>query len=317
MVTLFHGKNPYLSLIMAHRQFDDRKQQLIDNSITYETFTLDASTTPAESIMNEIETPSFFSQHKLIFIKRPSQSSEKETLHRCILEHAQPQRDGEGLDLILWEDSKLAKNLKFIKKLSETKSIVESPELNKRTFRTWAQKESLAEGLHMSSDTLFLLSERTNYNPESFHREIGKLKLTGKDVITEEDIELYCPDTLEHTVWQLIDAVNAGDTVTAEKHLESTLRQGNDPHYLLLMLSRNLRLTLLTKLLLNQGCNTYDIARKIKAPPFTIAAIQSNARSMDLKRISTLYEKLTNIDYSEKTGQLDISLALHILLSVI
>ena len=304
-------------MALAKQFLSDRKQKLAEGQIAHELFTLDASTTSAESIMNEIETVSFFSTHKILFIKRISANPDKEVLHECVLGHTVPERKEESLDLILWEDGKLAKNLKFMKKMAGQATVVESPELNKRTFRTWAKEEVQATNLRMSSDTLFLLSERSNYNPESFNRELAKLKLIGKELITEDDIETYCPDTLEHTVWQLIDAVNENNINLAEKLLESTLQHGNDPHYLLLMLSRNIRITLLTKLLLDQGYTISQIAQKIKAPPFTIASIQSHARDMNMERIVMLYDKLTSIDYSEKTGQLDISLALHILLSVI
>jgi DNA polymerase III delta subunit len=317
MVKLFHGKTAYLSMGLAKRYLDTRVDELRQLNTTFDLITIDASATAVETILNHIETPSLFFSHKIIFLKRPSQNKEKELLFQCILQHAAADHRDEGLDLVLWEDSRLPSNLRFMKALANTKGIVESPDLNKRTFRTWAKEEISSAGLQMSSDALFLLSERANYNPESFVGEVSKLSLIGKNTIAEEDIEQYCPDTLEHTVWQLIDAVNDNDSVSAEKHLESILRHGNDPHYLLLMLSRNVRLIFLTKMLLEQNNNIYQIAKKIKAPPFTIASIQKKARDMSIDRIATLYDKLTNIDYSEKTGQLDISLALHILISVI
>lgn len=317
MVKLFHGKIAYLSMALAMQYLDGRTTSLSKQNLPFDKRTIDASTTPIETIMNEIETPSFFFSHKVIFLKRSSLSRDKEILFQCILQHATPKRQNEPLDLVLWEDYRLASNLRIVKALDKEKCIIESPDLNKRSFKTWAKDKVSSAGLKMSDDTLFLLAERSNYNPESFVGELSKLSLTGKGILTEDDIERYCPDTLEHTVWQLIDAVNDNDTKTAEKHLESILCHGNEPHYLLLMLSRNIRLILLTKILMSQNCNIYQIAKKIKAPPFTIASIQKNAHEMSLERISTLYDKLTNIDYSEKTGQLDISLALHILISVI
>lgn len=310
-------------MTLAKSFLENRKKQLSENGITFEVFTIDASTNSAESIFTQLDTPSFFSNHKIIFIKRVTENKDKESLIESITEYATVERENAPVDLIVWEAIKLPKNLRFMKKLSAHNAIVESPELddpqkpNKRLFKSWAGETVRSSGIKMSSDTVFLLSERANYNTESFTREISKLSLLGKKIITEEDIETYCPDTLEHTIWQLIDAINENDASNAETHLDSVLRQGNDPHFLLVMLARNIRLILLTKVLSEQNLNVYQIAKKIKAPPFTIASIQRKAKDMPLERIATLYDKLANIDYSEKTGQLDISLALHILISVI
>lgn len=317
MITLFHGKNTYLSRKKANEKIAQAKEALTKKDIAFEARIFDASSHPAEGIISEIETPSLFSQQKVLLIKRMSQSPEKEDLYEYVIQNAKRLQKNKETNIIIWEDTKLPANLRIMKALKEESAIDESPELNKRTFRTWA-KEAVAEGkLSFSGNALFLLSERTNYDTERFSKELDKISLLQKDVITEQDVEQLCPDTLEHTIWEMIDAINDNDTSLAEKKLSRILRQGNDPQFVLLMLTRNVRIILLTKIMLEQGASTSDIARKIKCPPFTINAIRKKAYETSISRITRIYDKLANIDYSGKTGQLDIALALNILLSVI
>ncbi len=322
MIRLFHGKSKYLSQQLAKSFLQQRQQELRDSNIPFDVITIDASQKTADQILLEMETPSLFSVHKILYVKRLSLNKEKDLMFQSIIGKSSSTATDTNT-LILWEDTKLAKNLRIIKALAQQKAVFESPELddpkkqNRRIFKTWAREAVLNADLRMSPDTISLLSDRSNYNTERFSGELAKLALLGKKTITESDIETYCPDTLEHTVWQLIDAINEGNAREAEGHLESMIRQGNDPHLILLMLARNVRLILLTKLLTEKGLNMYQIAQKVKAPPFTIATLQKSARSIPQERLATLYDKISNIDYSEKTGQLDLSLALHILISVI
>ncbi len=304
-----------MSKTQARKTIDEIREKLNSDKVTHDYITLDASETPAETIITEIETPSLLSPHKVIFLKYPTENSDKEDLIECITSHLD--HSSETMDLIMWENIKLRANLRFVKALKAGDAIEESPELNRRSFRTWAQEVIDEEGLNLSKDAVYLLSERVNYDPERLTKELTKLSLVGKKTITEDDVEMLCPDTLEHSIWELIDAINDNNTALAEKKLNRVLRQGNDPIYVLLMLVRNVRIILLTKLLLKQGASTYDIARKIKAPPFTISAVKEKAQRTSYDRLVTIYDKLSNIDYSGKTGLLDVDLALNILLSVI
>ena len=315
MIKLFHGKSTFLSKNSADEEALQIQSSRDKDGTPFEYKVYDASNTSIETIIAEIETPSLFSRHKILYIKRPTQNDSKEELFECL--GGLFDRSDDETDIILWEDSKLRSNLTILKPFRENNAIEESPDFNKRSFRTWAA-DSLSENkLSVTHDGVFLLSERTNYDPERFTQEVSKIRLLGKNTITEEDIEELCPDTLENTIWELIDSINEGSIRIAGRKLDRLLRQGNDPFYVLLMIARNIRIMLLVKKMSERGASTGDIARKIKAPPFTISAIREKAEATSYERIALLYEKLSNIDYSGKTGQLDVALALNILLSVI
>lgn len=315
MLALYHGKNTFLSKQKADAAVNRIKQSLLEHTVSFDFKIIDASVAQASTIIDEIQTPPMLTPHKVLLIKRLTQNPRKEFLIETIMHELE--HPGETLDLIIWEDSKLPANLKFVKALKKFKAIDESVPMNKWAFRKWAQESAQSRGLSLPADAAHLLADRMNYDPERLIHELSKLKLTGKDRLSEHDIEQLCPDTLEHSIWELIDMINSGNPEKAEHILDRILQQGNDPQFVLLMIARNVRIILLTKLLQEQGATVSDIARKIKTPPFTISSIRSNAREMSIQRLTRMYDKLSNIDYSAKTGQLDIALALNILLSVI
>ncbi|MFH1547493.1 MAG: DNA polymerase III subunit delta [bacterium] len=315
MIFLFHGKNNYLSFKEAKSLLEKiiEKRSKQDKSI--ETISIDASISPFEQIVNEVETPSFFNNHKVIFLKRPSENNEKEKMSNWILDMVKNKNQRKGIDIVIWENKKVRSNSKLIKEMG--KNSWESPELKPRSFTRWARDEVKRKNINIENNALDLLSQRVNYEPERFHHELDKIKLLGKKKTTEKDIEKISPDTLEKSVWDFVDSLNSNKKGKSSELLNELLQQGNDPYYLLSMISRNIRILLLTKLLDEKGLDSSDIAKEIGTHPFVISKIKSKAKNMDIKRIKKIYEKLASIDYTTKTGQIDIELALNLLISVI
>ena len=314
MIYLFHGKNNYLSSREAKSLLDKLKDKRESQKKSVEMITIDASISPFEKVVNEVETPSFFNNHKIVFLKRPSSNNKKSSMNDWILELSERTNKGD-LDLILWENQKVRSNSKIIKSLD--KNVWESPELKPRSFSKWARDEIKDEKFQMENDAIDILSQRVNYDPERFSNEINKISLLKKRKITVQDIEVITPDTLEHNVWDFIDSLNSGDKEKSSQGLNSLIEQGNDPHFILSMISRNIRIMLLTKVLGLKNLSSSEIAKEIGTHPFVISKIKAKSKNIDLKRIKKIYEKLVSIDYTTKTGQIDIELALNLLISVI
>lgn len=316
-IYLFHGNNSFLSYREAQQELESAEKKLKEQEKPFETLIFDATTAEADKIVAEIETPSLFQTHKLILVKRMLESKDKDKLTEMLLEITDSENLNPNVNLYIWENKKLRSNMRIVKAVKNDFSIYESPKLNKRSFKTWAKKELRSENIKINRSAIHLLSERVNYDAERLTRELSKIKLLGKNKIVDEDIEKVCPDTLEHTIWDLIDHINKGQQDQAGRKLDLIIQQGKDPFYILFMLVRNFRIILLSKILLEKNLSSSQIASKIKAPPFTINKIKRLAQKVPMARLKTTYEKLNNIDYLGKTGQIDVELALNILLSVI
>lgn len=309
---LFHGKDAFLSYREAHHAAQELKDQYPD----FEYMVIEGDSTPAEQIVNTYETSGLFGVGKVIFLKRANENSENKELIENI--QAYLESNPEDTHMILWEASKLASNLRYVKFFqTHDKAITESKDLNKRTFVTWAKEQVKLIGLEMGTDALYSLVQRTNYETERFVNELEKLRLSGEKKITVDMIESSSKDTLETDIWALIDAINGVKELQPMRVLKSLFQQRVDPYYIMSMLNRNTRLLVMAKDLDERGEEYKSIAKVIKVPPFTVGGIVKSARKSSWDKLNLIYDKLYSLDFEIKTGNIDPELGLTLLMKIL
>jgi DNA polymerase-3 subunit delta len=169
---------------------------------------------------------------------------------------------------------------------------------------SWLKEELKANNLELDTNTQRILAEKSNYDPERCSNEIKKIKLDPENGTTN------MVDTLENSIWNLIDAINNKDKTETMNILENLYSQNNDPNYILSMLARNLRLLTLVKHLNDQHKTFKEICSILRIPPFTLPQILDTAKKYENKNIVQIYKKLSNLDLQIKTGRIDGQLGL-------
>jgi DNA polymerase-3 subunit delta len=295
---LYHGKNQYLSLRAVHNTLED----LEDTEI----ISIDAESKKPEAIIDQLYSPSLFSTQRVYFLKRVYRNKDKETLLNNLLEILPQNR----VSILIWEDQKIRSNTKYYKFFKGNNAVEEYKELNKMTFITWARDEISNYPFTLDRDTLQLLAQRSNYEPERFVNNLAKLQLLDEQKVEKETLDFVVADTLETDIWALMDSITNSDQKEINRILEKLLEYKVDPHYILAMIARNLRISIQIKYLLDQGVNERKMASILKLPPFAIYPVAKTVRNIDRKRILTQYKKLANLDYEIKTGRIDPILGL-------
>jgi DNA polymerase-3 subunit delta len=295
---LYHGKNKYLSLRAVHNTLKDLKDT--------EVISIDAESKKPEEIIDQLYSPSLFSTQRVYFLKRVYKNRDKTTLLDNLLEILPQNR----VPILIWEDQKIRSNTKYYKFFKESNAVEEYQELNKRTFITWAREEISNYSFSLEKDTLQLLAQRSNYEPERFVNNLAKIQLLDEPKIEKEILDSVVADTLETDIWALMDSITNSDQKEINRILEKLLEYKVDPHYILAMIARNLRIAIQIKYLLDQGVNERKMASILKLPPFAIYPVVKAVRNIDRKRILTQYKKLANLDYEIKTGRIDPILGL-------
>ena len=299
MQKLYHGKDTYLSLRAVHNLLDT---QFTDNDIVI----LDADSTKAENIIDILYSPSLFLTPKIYFLKRIYKNKEKEILIENLFQISKE----DSLNIIIWEDQKIRSNTKYYKFFKEKDSVEEFQKLNKRTFLTWAKKEISQYTLTIPLEILNILSQRSNYEPERFFNNLNKLKLLETDTIDENTLNQTVADTLETDIWKLMDYINTSDQKEISNTLDKLLEYKTDPHYILAMIARNLRIAIQIKHLLDNNTNERAIASILKLPPFIVYPIIKSVKNANRNKILLQYQKLSNLDYEIKTGRIEPTLGL-------
>jgi DNA polymerase-3 subunit delta len=291
---LYHGASQYLSLRAVKndiQEYPDIKFQV-----------LNADTTDSQSIFDTLGSPTLFSNQRGIIVKRLYKNKDKDRLIESIFKLL---KSDTSTDIIyFWEDQKIRSITKYLKFFKEQSALEEYEELNKRSFMSWLKEELKANNLELDTNTQRILAEKSNYDPERCSNEIKKIKLDPENGTTN------MVDTLENSIWNLIDAINNKDKTETMNILENLYSQNNDPNYILSMLARNLRLLTLVKHLNDQHKTFKEICSILRIPPFTLPQILDTAKKYENKNIVQIYKKLSNLDLQIKTGRIDGQLGL-------
>ncbi|WKZ30714.1 MAG: DNA polymerase III subunit delta [Candidatus Dojkabacteria bacterium] len=312
MFQLYHGKESYLSLRAARSAF----QKFCEERPDFGKVVLDCEKVDAGEIIKICETVDMFSPGKNILLKRLYRNKQKEQLFERLKNFLS--NEDESRNTILWEDQKIASNTKFFKFFGNQKAAFESAPLNKQSFMSWAAEEIKRDYPDIKADraTLYSLAEISNYEPERFMNSLKKISLSGEKIVTAQLIKDTAIDTYESDIWALIDSINGRNDYPPIEILENLFQNRVDPIYILAMIVRNTRSLLLCKSLRDEGYDSSAIAKELKIPPFTVPALVKAADDTSYERLFTLYDKLANLDYQMKTGEIDGKLGLTLLIAI-
>jgi len=114
----------------------------------------------------------------------------------------------------------------------------------------------------------------------------------------------------------MVDAIIGFRARLAEKLLQQLLQRGASPAYLLVMLSRQIRLVVRAKELTIQRESETEIRNKQGlTSEYAVRKTVEQANQYSLPRLKRVYHRLLEADLSIKTGKYDGELALDILIA--
>lgn len=308
MYKLYIGNETYISLSKA-KQFVNKLRE--EQSSEY--IPIDVEKINASELIDKLSSNSLFSTSRIFFLKRIYRNKEKELIIEFLLEYL-PQESSNHI--VIWEDQKVSAVTKYVKFFKTNNLLEEDSKLNKRTFQTWARERVTELGLNITSNAIYLLSQYSNYDTQRFENNLKKLLLLEKEQITDEDVKEFSPNTLEDDIWKLLDEINKEDGKPLIV-LEQLLRQEIDPHFIISMILRNIRLVTLTKHLVEKNTPYSNMASILKVPPFTLRPLIDSSNKYSMEKIKRIYEKLGSLDYEIKSGRLEPKLGLTLLTTIL
>ena len=117
-------------------------------------------------------------------------------------------------------------------------------------------------------------------------------------------------------IFAMVDAIFESRVRMAEQLLQQLLQRGATPVYIMIMISRQVRLMVRAKELKNQGKSKMVIQNQLGlAQEFALRKTLEQADRYSLERIKEVYHKLLEADLSIKTGRYEDELALNLLVA--
>lgn len=261
---------------------------------------LDAEEQECNSIVQAIMALPFLVEKKLIIVSNPESNKELiEQLENIIDELP------ESNELILVQP-KIDKRQNYYKILNK-KTDLRVFGSQAENMTSWIKHQVQdQQGSILDADIRYLL-DRVGPNQMLLANEIDKLLLYDKN-ITRQTINLLTQESLQGTVFQLLEAAFSKNPKQATKLYEQQRLQKVEPQAIIGLLAWQLHAMALVVAAGNMS--TSEIASKTNLKPYTINKTKNIVRNMNIKDVAKLVDKLTDIDYKSKTQSYNLDAAL-------
>ncbi len=327
MLYILLGQDDY----SLSESLEEIKRGIGDQSLlAANTTTLDGQQMTLDQLRTVCETLPFLAERRLVIVNgllerfepRGRSSRRKKTAHatnhqneyKSLATYISKLPDSTILVLV---SGRIASKNPLLSQLSAKAKVKSFPLLRGARLRQWIQKHVVEEGGTISPQAIGLLAELVGGNLWIMASEINKLTLfTSGRRIEGEDIKMVVSYAQQASVFAMVDAILEFKVGLAEQSLHQLLQRGASSAYLLVMLSRQVRMIVRVKELRNQRKPEIEIRNKLGlTAEFVWHKTIEQAERYPLERIKEVYRKLLEADLSIKTGKYEGELALNILIA--
>ena len=182
--------------------------------------------------------------------------------------------------------------------------IVTFAALTDAELNAWIVKTFAGLGKTVSPQTASVLSFTVGSDTALLRREIEKLAaLAGdRDTVTEEDVHAVATRSVECTVFEMVDAVVAGQQGKAFGLLRDMLTTGSDRLGILAMLLRQFRLMQHIKIMQFEKLSPGDIKQRLGIAPFAAERCMRQASGYTGGQVKKAVQICLNAEYKVKSG---------------
>ena len=297
------------SISLINHKIDEiiAKENFQDSLVT----TYDLDEKDLNDLLEDVDTISFLTPKKVIVGKnfKILEKEEEEKITRLIKYLENPQ----DTVLLILTTSKLDERRKItkelLKHLSPLKLEESSINIIKDKFKDYK----------IDNKTINLLDTYYHDDLERLIRECDKLKLAfinDKNVTYSKARELLLKpnNNQDNLSFDLVRAISLKDKKQAITIYNELLSYNIESYAIMGLLESQYRLLYQVKILSKNNLNNYDIGKILDVHPFRVKKTLELTRYYSLKEIRKIIKDLAKIDFNIKSGALDNSLVLELLL---
>lgn len=292
------------------------KKIQVDSKDDLNFLSFDMENASLDEVVSEAETLPFFGEQRLVFVENPYFLT-GEKVNNGIEQNTDLLVDYlkaplESTVLVFFAPyEKLDERKKVTKQLKKTAITIDVKQLNEKEVRQYLMNTLNNSEIEMDRYAIDLFLRLTDLDLSKLMRELQKLMLFAQDQkkITTKEVEQLVPKTLEHNLFDMTQYVLTGNTEQALRLYEDLVLQGEETIKINAILLAQLRLLLQTKFLIKIGYQQANIAETLKVHPYRVKLAMQEVRRFDEGLLIRLFDRLVELDYQIKTGQIDKELS--------
>lgn len=289
------------------------------NKYEYTIIKYDMETTSLSTVLSDAITVPFLEELKIIILKNPkfltkSATSTKDEI-KAMLKYLKSPCDSTLL-IIDATNTVINQSNEIYKMLKNVARIIDYPDPEEIELKGWIVRSFDANGIDIKDDALTLLLEYIGDDQARLSQEIDKLSsYVGKGgTIRKEDIKLLVPKNINNEIYLLIKAIINHDLALTNQIYDNLITHTKDSLTIFSLISNKFKELLSTYRLLKYGYSQSDIAKFYNVSTGKAYYIVQEARAFKLSDLEFYIDKLAELDYQIKSGKLDKTIGLELLL---
>jgi DNA polymerase III subunit delta len=336
MIIFFYGENDF-QIKKKLKELKNKFKKELDPE-GQNIFEFSGENIKNKEVFNEISNESLFSSKKMIVISDLIESQEK-SIYTETLQYLKNKKVQESPHIFIFAEknitSKAGKYLSKNKKGRETKLNKEEASLfdflkkqkysqefkkyEKSELVLFIKKEFDSYDIVIEKEETEILISLIGENPWNISTEIKKIanfKLSEKDrtKVKKKDIESLASAIFTENIFKFTDAISSKNKKQALKILEEQYLAESSPEYILSMLLRQFKILLQIRDLLDLNYNSQKIIASLKLHPFIVNKGINQAKNFEKTILKKIINNLFEIEKLSKTENIDIRVALNLLL---
>ena len=202
------------------------------------------------------------------------------------------------------------------KTLRNVARIIDYPEPEEIEIKGWIVRSFDSNNIDIKDDALNLLMEYIGDDQSRLSQEINKLtSYIGRGgTIYKKDIKLLVPKNVNNEIYHLIKAIINHDLNETYQIYNNLSNNTKDPLMIISLISNKFKELLSTYRLLKFGYSQSDIAKFYNISNGKAYYLVQEAKSFNLSDLEYYIDKLSELDYQIKSGKLDKTIGLELLL---
>lgn len=265
-----------------------------------------------DNALEDLDTYSFLSDKKIIIIKNCFNDNDSKRL-----DHLLKYIDNSNSDnLLILTTKKIDNRLNIVKSLKKSSNI----EIISIEVDPYKYVKDLFNGYTIDNSNIRLLVDLCKSDITRLNSECNKLMIYKMDdkVITEDDINNLVIKKLgdsNEILFSLIKYIISKDKKNALKTYNELCLYNVDMSSIIGLMASQIKLTYQIKLLVDKNLNNQDIADRLNLKSiYQVKKIKEYIYNYTYNEIYNFIHKLSDIDYKVKSGKMDSTVAIDMLI---
>ena len=265
--------------------------------------------TPVKEAIDLAETLPFFAERRLIVFENTGFF--KTAAGADLADYI---KDMPETTCFIFVEEEIDKRNKLYKAVKSKGYIAELSTQDAGTLKRWVAGLVRKEQKQISESVIVYFLDKVGTDMENIQGELEKVFCYAleRDTITKEDIDAVCVTQITNHIFEMVDAVAAGNQQKALDLYYELLALKEPPMRILFLMTREYRLLFHVKGLMANGYGKKEIASKAGIHPFAAGRYMDAAKRYELGELRTVMEEGAQLEQNVKTGLMTDTLAVEL-----